>query len=99
VSPGRRTGDIWPDVLSKSISGWIVAIAVPASIALAWYLRTAVVAEWHIQASYPALEAQVAAHELELKALKAQAMPPDMLGRWDDFLRDYETAKKKKAKP
>ncbi len=97
--PGRRSGDVWNDIFSKSVSGWIVGLAIPASLFLAWYLRAAVVAEWHIQATYPQLEQMVAQHESELKALKAQAMPPDMLDRWDDFLKDYEAKKKKPKQP
>lgn len=89
----------WAGVLSKSVSGWIVGLSIPASFALAWYLREAVVREWHIQATYPKVEAAVTRHDAEIKALQSQAMPPALINRLDVWLTTQESKDKQKGKP
>jgi len=94
---GRRTGDIWPEVLSKSISGWIVGLAIPASLALFSGLMYLAVSEYHVQTTYAAIEKAVAEHDQRLDKIEDRLMPAGMVDRLDKFLSEQE--QKKQPKP
>ena len=86
----REPGDgFWGGVLSK----WLAGIAVPAAIGLAYLIQRAIVAEMRVQDTVPKLEMTVQEHEEKIRAFQAQAIPPGMTKRLDDFLTDQERKK------
>lgn len=86
----------WGSVWSKAISGWIVGLAIPASLGLFSVLVYVVMSEWHIQATFPRVEAKVAEHDTKIREIQAQLMTPAMMKRLDDFL---EREEKKRGTP